>query len=39
MNTLFKGKVWKFGDNVATDLMMPGHIVLARKLTDEEAAG
>lgn len=22
--TIFKGKVWKFGDNINTDLMMPG---------------
>jgi len=38
MKTVFKGKVWKFGDNISTDLMMPGHIVLARKLSDEDAA-
>ena len=38
MKTIFTGRVWKFGDNVATDLMMPGHIVLARKLSDEDAA-
>jgi len=34
---VFKGKVWKFGDNISTDLMMPGFAVLAGKLTVEEA--
>ena len=38
METVFEGKVWMFGDNVSTDLMMPGYIVLARKLSDEDAA-
>ena len=38
MQTLFRGRVWKFGDNVSTDLMMPGSLVLARQLKEEEAA-
>lgn len=28
METLLKGKVWKFGDHISTDLMMPGAQVL-----------
>ncbi|MEW6442816.1 MAG: 3-isopropylmalate dehydratase [bacterium] len=24
METVFRGRVWKFGDNISTDLMMPG---------------
>lgn len=36
---IFEGKVWKFGDNMNTDLMMPGQDVIARPgITDEEAA-
>ncbi len=39
MQTTFRGKVWKFGDKVSTDLMVPGAYVLARRgITDEEAA-
>ncbi|MBI4234025.1 MAG: 3-isopropylmalate dehydratase [Chloroflexi bacterium] len=38
MQTVFKGRVWKFGDMVSTDLMMPGSLVLARQLSEEEAA-
>jgi 3-isopropylmalate/(R)-2-methylmalate dehydratase small subunit len=34
---LFEGKVWKFGDNISTDLIMPGHL-MARHLPDSEAA-
>jgi len=34
----YKGRIWKFGDAISTDLMMPGHLVLARRLKDEEAA-
>lgn len=35
----FQGKVWKFGDNISTDLMMPGSRVLARPgISDKEAA-
>jgi 3-isopropylmalate/(R)-2-methylmalate dehydratase small subunit len=35
----FRGRVWKFGDNISTDLMMPGSKVLARPgITDQEAA-
>lgn len=35
-----EGRVWKFGDNVSTDLLVPGSSVLARSgtLTPEEAA-
>ena len=25
MNDIIKGRVWKFGDNISTDLMMPGY--------------
>lgn len=36
---IIEGKVWKFGDNMNTDLMMPGQQVLANTgITDEEAA-
>lgn len=36
---IFEGKVWKFGDNMNTDLMMPGQDVIARPgITDQEAA-
>jgi len=36
---MFEAKVWKFGDNINTDLMMPGAEVLTRPgLSDEEAA-
>ena len=36
---IFEGKIWKFGDNISTDLIMPGTEVLANPdLSDEEAA-
>ncbi len=36
---IFEGKVWKFGDSINTDLMMPGTEVLARPgLSDVEVA-
>ena len=36
---ILKGRVWKFGDSISTDLMMPGTKVLATPgITDEEAA-
>ncbi len=36
---IFEGEVWKFGDSISTDLMMPGSDVLARpEISDEEAA-
>jgi 3-isopropylmalate/(R)-2-methylmalate dehydratase small subunit len=36
---LFEARIWKFGDNINTDLMMPGGEVLTRPhLTDKEAA-
>jgi 3-isopropylmalate/(R)-2-methylmalate dehydratase small subunit len=39
MEAVFAGKVWKFGDKVSTDLMVPGSAVLARPgITPEEAA-
>lgn len=39
METTFSGRVWKFGDSISTDLMMPGSKVLANpNLTAEEAA-
>jgi len=39
METVRTGRVWKFGDHISTDFMMPGHRVLANPdLTVEEAA-
>lgn len=39
METVFRGRVWKFGDRISTDLMVPGSLVLARPgITPEEAA-
>lgn len=35
LKTIIRGKVWKFGDNISTDYMMPG---FARGETDEELA-
>lgn len=36
---IFEGKVWTFGDNISTDLMMPGSQILSRPgISDEEAA-
>ncbi|MFH1009216.1 MAG: 3-isopropylmalate dehydratase [Candidatus Latescibacterota bacterium] len=36
---IFEGKVWKFGDNISTDLMMPGSEVHTRSdISAEEAA-
>ena len=32
----YSGRVWKFGDSISTDLMMPGSVVLARRLSEEE---
>jgi 3-isopropylmalate/(R)-2-methylmalate dehydratase small subunit len=29
MKTIHTGRVWKFGDHISTDFMMPGHRVLA----------
>ncbi|MBI2886190.1 MAG: 3-isopropylmalate dehydratase [Chloroflexi bacterium] len=38
-DTVCEGNVWKFGDKISTDLMVPGAYVLARRgITDEEAA-
>ena len=34
----YSGRVWKFEDNVSTDLMMPGSLVLAQRLSDEDGA-
>ena len=34
---LFQGKVWKFGDNISTDLMMPG-LVYSRMASDQDIA-
>ncbi|MGA2463789.1 MAG: 3-isopropylmalate dehydratase [Thermodesulfobacteriota bacterium] len=36
--TIFKGKVWKFGDNINTDLMMPGSQFLQPGISEKEAA-
>lgn len=39
METTFRGRTWKFGDSVSTDLMVPGSKVLANPgITPEEAA-
>lgn len=39
MQTVFRGRVWKFGDKISTDLMVPGAYVLAKRgISDEEAA-
>lgn len=39
METIYKGRVWKFGDSVSTDLLVPGSKVLANpNLTKQEAA-
>jgi 3-isopropylmalate/(R)-2-methylmalate dehydratase small subunit len=36
---ILEGKVWKFGDSISTDLMMPGSDVLARPgISNKEAA-
>ena len=36
---IYTGKVWKFGNNISTDLMMPGAAVLAKPgIEDTEAA-
>jgi len=36
---LIKGRVWKFGDDISTDLMMPGFAVYTRPgITPQEAA-
>ena len=36
---IFEGKIWKFGDNISTDLIMPGTEVLAKPdLPEDEAA-
>ena len=39
MDTTYKGRVWKFGDSVSTDLLVPGSKVLANPgITSSEAA-
>ncbi len=39
METIRSGRVWKFGDHISTDFMMPGHRVLANPdLSVQEAA-
>ena len=39
METVRVGRVWKFGDHISTDFMMPGHRVLANPdLSVEDAA-
>ena len=39
MSLVVKGKVWKFGNNISTDLMMPGFAVLTRpNMKPEEMA-
>lgn len=40
ITTVYRGRVWKFGDKVSTDLMVPGALVLARRgISEAEAAG
>lgn len=34
VETVFSGRVWKFGDKISTDLMVPGSYVLARRGID-----
>jgi 3-isopropylmalate/(R)-2-methylmalate dehydratase small subunit len=34
VETVFTGRVWKFGDKISTDLMVPGSYVLARRNID-----
>ena len=39
METVYSGKVWKFGDKISTDFMVPGAKVLANPdISPEEAA-
>jgi len=39
METVLTGRVWKFGDKISTDLLVPGSKVLAKPgITPEEAA-
>lgn len=41
MADILRGRVWKFGDNISTDLMLPGRItypVMAGKMSPGEAA-
>ena len=35
---IYKGRVWKFGDKISTDLMMPGFAVLTKPGISDEAA-
>ena len=30
------GRIWAFGDNISTEYMMPGHVMLS-KMSEEEA--
>jgi 3-isopropylmalate/(R)-2-methylmalate dehydratase small subunit len=38
METVYSGRVWKFGDKISTDLMVPGSYVLARRNIDPAEA-
>lgn len=39
MQSQYKGRAWKFGDGISTDLLVPGSLVLARAgISAEEAA-
>ena len=38
METVYSGRVWKFGDKISTDLMVPGSYVLARRNMDQAEA-
>ena len=35
MSLVFQGRVWKFGDNISTDLIMPG-MLYSRLLASDE---
>jgi 3-isopropylmalate dehydratase small subunit len=38
VETVYSGRVWKFGDKISTDLMVPGSYVLARRNIDPAEA-
>jgi 3-isopropylmalate/(R)-2-methylmalate dehydratase small subunit len=37
VETVLTGRTWKFGDRISTDLMVPGHLLFARKSPEEAA--
>jgi 3-isopropylmalate/(R)-2-methylmalate dehydratase small subunit len=34
---VISGRVWKFGDNINTDLMLPGHVHMATEAEQARA--